>query len=264
MGADAPRPLIIPGGQRCGSTWLASYLDSHPRVSLARPRRPEPKVFLDPNADAGTWWRRCSPAEPDGNDRTGLPAPQWVLEKSTSYLERPETIARIERHLSDVRVVVVLRDPVERAISNWRFSTFNGLEDRPAEVALDPEHTPNGDAVTNDDGNSPGNVQPRRYLQRGRYSELLLPWSDRFGDRLHVVVLEELLHRETARTTLLRELGVAPTAAHPPGSVNASTDRVPVSQGVRDRLAEYYRPHRRPLEELLNRALPWGDPVPRD
>ena len=46
MGADAPRPLIIPGGQRCGSTWLASYLDSHPRVSLARPRRPEPKVFL--------------------------------------------------------------------------------------------------------------------------------------------------------------------------------------------------------------------------
>ncbi len=216
-------------------------------------------MFLDPNAGAADWWRRCSPQD-TGDDGSAT----WVAEKSTSYLERPEVIGRIWTELSDVEVVAVIRDPVERAISNWRFSTFNGLEDRPAEVALDPEHTPNGDAVTNDDGNSPGNVQPRRYLQRGRYSELLLPWSDRFGDRLHVVVLEELLHRETARTTLLRELGVAPTAAHPPGSVNASTDRVPVSQGVRDRLAEYYRPHRRPLEELLNRALPWGDPVPRD
>ncbi len=259
MTVPGARPLIIPGGQRCGSTWLARFLDSHPEINLARPYRPEPKVFLDPNAGAADWWRRCSPQD-TGDDGSAT----WVAEKSTSYLERPEVIGRIWTELSDVEVVAVIRDPVERAISNWRFSTFNGLEDRPAEVALDPEHTPSGDAVTNDDGNSPGNVQPRRYLQRGRYSELLLPWSDRFGDRLHVVVLEELLHRETARTTLLRELGVAPTAAHPPGSVNASTDRVPVSQGVRDRLAEYYRPHRRPLEELLNRALPWGDPVPRD
>lgn len=144
------RPLIIPGGQRCGSTWLARFLDSHPEINLARPYRPEPKVFLDPNAGAADWWRRCSPQD-TGDDGSAT----WVAEKSTSYLERPEVIGRIWTELSDVEVVAVIRDPVERAISNWRFSTFNGLEDRPAEVALDPEHTLNGDAVTNDDGNSP-------------------------------------------------------------------------------------------------------------
>ena len=258
MGADAPRPLIIPGGQRCGSTWLASYLDSHPRVSLARPRRPEPKVFLDPNADAGTWWRRCSPAEPDGNDRTGLPAPQWVLEKSTSYLERPETIARIERHLSDVRVVVVLRDPVERAISNWRFSVANGLEHRDVAVALDPERAVD---ATDDATDDAGTVRPRRYLQRGRFAELLQPWMVAFGHRLHVVVLEELLADADEGTRLCRALGLSPEASAPAGSVNASLDDTPVPQSVRDALGEYYRPLQAPLKELLGRSLPWG-PTP--
>ena len=250
MGIEAPRPLIIPGGQRCGSTWLASYLDSHPRVSLARPRRPEPKVFLDPEADADTWWRRCSPSVADAS-RTGLPTSEWVLEKSTSYLERPETIARIDRHLPGVRVVVVLRDPVERAISNWRFSVANGLEDRDVAVALDPGRT--GDV--HDD---PCTVRPRLYLQRGRFAELLDPWMATFGERLHIVVLEELLADAREGERLCRTLGLSPEATAPAGAVNASLDDAPIPRSVRDALREYYRPLQAPLEWLLGRSLPWG------
>jgi len=56
-------------------------LDSHPEINLARPYRPEPKVFLDPNAGAADWWRRCSPQD-TGDDGSAT----WVAEKSTSYL----------------------------------------------------------------------------------------------------------------------------------------------------------------------------------
>ena len=251
MGIDAPRPLIIPGGQRCGSTWLASYLDSHPRVSLARPRRPEPKVFLDPHGDADTWWRRCSPGGPDPSPRTGLPTLRWVLEKSTAYLERPETIARIDRHLPGVRVVVVLRDPVERAISNWRFSVANGLEDRDVDVALDPGRTGDVDE-------DPCTVRPRMYLQRGRFAELLHPWMATFGDRMHIVVLEELLADAREGERLCRTLGLSPEATAPAGAVNASLDDAPIPRSVRDALREYYRPLQAPLEWLLGRSLPWG------
>jgi hypothetical protein len=148
-----------------------------------------------------------------------------VLEKSTSYLERPETIARIDRHLSGVRVVVVLRDPVERAISNWRFSVANGLEDRDVAVALDPEQGRRPDDDATDDA---GTVRPRRYLQRGRFAELLHPWMATFGDRLHVVVLEDLLADADEGERLCRALGLSPEASAPAGPVNASLDDTPI------------------------------------
>lgn len=250
-------PLIIPGGQRCGSTWLASYLGSHPRVSQALPLRPEPKVFLDPEADAVTWWRRCAPPA----DR----AAQWVLEKSTSYLERPETVLRIDRHLPDARVVVILRDPVERAISNWRFSVANRLEDRDAAVALDPDLVEPDDrhgavraGTAGSAGTAADTIRPRHYLQRGRFAEVLGPWVDTLGDRLHVVVLEELLADPAVGEGLCGALGLSPEATAPQEPVNASADPAPIPGAVRDRLGEYYRPLQAPLEELLGRSLPWG------
>src|SRR3712207_7986704 len=51
-------------------------------------------------------------------------------EKSTSYLELPAAVARITAVLGRPRIVVQLRDPVARAVSNWGFSRGHGLEDR--------------------------------------------------------------------------------------------------------------------------------------
>ena len=79
--------------------------------------------------------------------------------------------------LGEAHVVVVLRDPVERAVSNWRFSTENGLETRPLEdgAAREPGRpAPWDPAVTS--------VSPFAYLERGRYVDYLEPWVGAFPD----------------------------------------------------------------------------------
>lgn len=245
----AARPLIIPGGQRCGSTWLLRFLSAHPAVAFSPPVRPEPKVFLKADADRSAWWARCG--------STVQAHHSWVVEKSTSYLERPQVIDRIDRHLPDAHVLVILRDPVERAISNWRFSVSNGLEDRGADVALATESP--GD--THSSPVEQPNADARNYLRRGRYVELLAPWRERFDGRITIVVLEDLAADETARLSLCSQLGIQThRTAPPPANTSVATETI--DPRVRARLRSYYAPLQPELEVILGRAL-WSDDVDR-
>ena len=97
--------------------------------------------------------------------------------------------------LGEVHVLAILREPVKRAVSNWRFSTDNGLETRRLETALsenlagprpwDPSRT---------------SVSPFAYLERGRYVDYLDPWMSAFPATSQVLFLEELWRTATSRT----------------------------------------------------------------
>ena len=123
--------FLVIGGQRCGTTYLHTMLDAHPDITMARPARPEPKVFLDAEKSARGlgWYRETYFAHAAGEARWG--------EKSTSYIESAEAASRAAEVLGDADILVLLRDPVVRAVSNWRFSTDNGFETRPLAEAFE-------------------------------------------------------------------------------------------------------------------------------
>jgi hypothetical protein len=217
---------------------------------MARPTRPEPKVFL---ADLGpgqdhawyvdTWFRDATPG-------------QVLGEKSTSYLDRPDAIPRVKALLGDVPLVVQLRDPVDRAVSHWRFSTTSGLEQRPlAEVleanlagplAWDPALT---------------SVSPYAYLERGRYVEAIRPWREAFGDLLHVQFLEELLADPARLADTLAHVGAGPDVGEVTREpVNESDVPAPtLDPALRTALRRYFAESDRELEAVTGRRPPWTD-----
>ena len=244
------RYFVIIGAQRSGTTYLHRVLDEHPEIAMARPARPEPKVFLDDDVlERGQAWY----------EQTYFGGQQHVPlhgEKSTSYLERPDAIERIASCLDEVDVMVLLRDPVERAISNWRFSKNGGLEERPLEQAL-VENLAGG----RDWDRSATSVSPFAYLERGRYAEQLQPWIGRFGQRLHVLFTEEVVGRAEGVTGVYRALGV--DDSYRPASlterVNASGE-VPqdaVSEDVLREVEAWFADSDRALRGLIGRPLPW-------
>lgn len=213
--------------------------------------RPEPKVFLDVHADRNVWWDRCSTT-----DRTRS---MYLVDKSTSYLECDGVPDRILRELPESRVLVVLRNPTERAISNWQFSTDHGYENRPSEIALDPSgaatftghHTGSLPAVS---------VDPHDYVRRGQYAKLLTPWIGRFHGQLDVVIFEELVASAAARDRLTKSLGLHGPGTPPLVPVNASSGTGHVPPSVRAKLDEFYVPYHNDLERLIGRQVNWLSP----
>jgi hypothetical protein len=222
-------------------------LDAHPEITMARPARPEPKVFCDDEASArGAEWYRATyfaHATPD----------QMLGDKSTSYLEDPEAPARAAAVLGSPHVLVVLRDPVKRAISNWRFSTENGLEQRPLEQAIEENLT---SSTAWDRGLT--SVSPFAYLERGRYIDYLAPWADRFPETTHVVFLDELIEQEAAVADLWTALGVATVPGRLETTANESDGPPPASTGeLWGRVRAYFASSDRDLSARLDRDLPW-------
>jgi hypothetical protein len=218
---------------------------------MARPARPEPKVFLSPEvvARGRQWYEATYFAHTTTESLLG--------EKSTSYLEDADAAGRARAVLGSADIVVSLRDPVERAVSNWRFSRANGLEQRPLERALADNLT-----GTTDWDRSATSVSPYAYLERGRYADYLLPWLDAFPPAsVHVRFVEE--QRDPAGTLrqLYAALGVDPGVValnrHP--RERRSDGPTPgLSRELRSRLRAYFRPADERLRELLGRELPWS------
>lgn len=249
MTDHSPRHALVIGAQRCGTTYLATALDAHPQVTLARPARPEPKVFCDEAlaARGAEWYRRTWFAH--ARDERVL------VDKSTSYLEDPQAPARAAAVLGDPHVVALLRDPVQRAVSHWRFSTGHGLETRDLETALRAD-------LVEEQPWDPGrtSVSPFAYLRRGRYADHLAPWLATFGADVHVVLLEELLADPAVLRDLLEALGVDPALAPPPdpGPVNASEGERPVwGDAFLGTVQEYFEHSNEALAAQLGRRLPW-------
>ncbi len=247
------RHFLVIGAQRCGTTYLHELLADHPEIAMARPFRPEPKVFLaDEVVERGVEWY----------ERTWFPhagTAGLLGEKSTSYLESPEAVTRVVAVLDRPQIVVQLRDPVERAVSNWSFSRSHGMEDRSVTEAL----------TRNLDGPLPWDrqatsVSPHAYLERGRYAEYLTPWLDAFPGLVRVQFLEDLVGSPDRVGELYEWLGV--DAGVRPDSLGHRVNQAEppedsLDAGLVDRLRDYFNDSDRALAGLLGRELPWHNPV---
>lgn len=238
--------FFLVGVQRCGTTWLARRLGRLPGVEMAAPERPEPKYFLrhDPGPGGVAHYLTAH--------FSGRPA-RARGEKGTSYLDHPHSWAAMLRAFPDARFVVVLRDPVERAVSHWRFSADCGWETLPAEQALCDEALErrpyDADRVS---------TSPYAYLSRGRYAEPLSRLFESVGrERVAVAFLEELRTDPQALGLLASFVGAEPGPL-PTGwdrPVNKSDGR-PVPEAVYGWLARYYAAPNAALAVLLGRPLP--------
>lgn len=111
------------GAMRSGTTWLDNILRSHPRIWL--PTRRKEVHFFDNFYDRGvTWYEKFFPAEGDAAayDRIG--------EMTPKYLYHPDVPGRIRDTLPEADFLIVLRNPVDRAYSHYKYELQNTGVDR--------------------------------------------------------------------------------------------------------------------------------------
>ena len=190
--------LIIVGAQRSGSTYLYHVLNNHPQVVMAQPVRPEPKFFLNDQlvARGKTYYERTY-------FRAWGEETRYFGEKSTSYIESVEAAQRIHHFYPDVRILMILRDSVMRAYSNYRFSVANQLEQLTFKEALEaePERIKKAKFSTS--------VNPYAYRTRGHYIDYVEAYLNIFNaSQLEILIFEEFVGKLASVQALYRWLGI--------------------------------------------------------
>src|SRR5215469_15817261 len=172
--------VIIAGAPRSATTWLYMLAKLHPQLAMAEPRVPEPKFFLvDELFERGLEYYSA-------NWFAALPSDRLLGEKSANYLESPAAAERIYHSLPRAKLIFVLRNPVDRAYSNYLWSCQNGLEVESFERALALEEQ-------RERALPPGLrfARPHAYFSRGLYIRHLARFFNRFPRQQMLVLRHE-------------------------------------------------------------------------
>jgi hypothetical protein len=130
------------------------------------------------------------------------PAGSRGLDGSTSYLWDADAAPAIAERQPDADIIVMVRDPVERAHSHYLGNMRQGFERRSFGEAVEEELAASGDTLWQ-----------LSYVACGRYAHQLRRFTDRFA-RVHLLVFEEFTRDPASRLTELAEkLGVSPVVA---------------------------------------------------
>lgn len=178
--------FVVVGAQKAGTTALFDYLSEDPSIFLP----PEKEVhFFDD--DARDWG---SGEYQDYHQRFELGAGKIRGEVTPIYMYWPRSMERIRDYNPDIRIVCLLRDPIERAWSHWRMETARGVELEPFSVAIR-----RGRQRLFVD--QPwGSHRVHSYVERGFYGEQLTRIFGLFPRRQVLVLRNEDLEDQPQRT----------------------------------------------------------------
>jgi hypothetical protein len=251
--------FILIGAQRCGTTSLFRALAAHPQVMPPTFRKGV--NYFDLNYHRGAqWYRGHFPLTEIARLRAGRHGPLVAFEASGYYLYHPQAAERLGHDIPTVKLVVMLRDPVERAFSAHKHEFARGYEQEDFPRALELE-----------DGRLAGEIERiladpayesfahrhHSYRHRGQYAEQLERVYE-FFPRAQVHVIDSAAYfsqpaQEYRR--LLAFLGLRPF--EPAFAAVNSRPSPPIDAGCRRRLQGHYQPHDERLAKLLGRQPGW-------
>ena len=251
----AVRPLpdfLILGAQKAGTTALYAYLRRHPDIT--GPSWKEVSYFDRHYARGPSWYR--------GNFPNLLRSRgELVGEASPSYLFHPLGPERVKELVPEARLIALVRNPVDRALSHYNHELALGRESLSFEEALAAEEERLDGEVERlcaDPRYFSRAWWSHTYKARGRYAEQLERWLEVFPqEQLLILPSEELLAEpEQAHGRVLEFLGAAPQAldAYPRVFERRYEGMRP---NTRAELACYFAEPNRRLYELLGRDLGW-------
>lgn len=254
----APTFLVV-GVQRCGTTSLFRALAAHPEI--VRPVFHKGINYFDLSYERGwSWYQGHFPLRRSWLSRT---QPSRVaFEASGYYLYHPLAIPRIARDLPDVRLLVMLRDPVERAFSAYKHERARGDERESFEVAIEREDerlSGEAERMVREPGYASYEYRHHGYLNRGRYADQLEKAMAHIPrERIHIVDSGQFFAEPAgAYRQITRFLGLkdfVPTAFDQYNARPGAMD-----PAIRERLREHFAPHDARLAQLNGRRLSWMD-----
>ncbi len=171
--------FLVLGTQKGGTTSLHKLLEQHPNIFL--PKCKEVQYFTLYSNKNRNWY--ANHFKEAGHN-------QLIGDITPYYLFHPKAPKRIKKLLPKAKLITLLRDPVERAISQYFHAKRNGFETLDLERALKEEKN----RLKN---NNEYSHQKHSYVSRSRYLEQLDRYKKLFSPNQHLILKSEDLFNNT-------------------------------------------------------------------
>lgn len=244
--------FVIIGTQRGGTTSLHRYLGAHPRVSTPSTKELH---FITDHFERGLDWYL-------GQFPDGL-APGTLIGEATPYaIFHPLAPRRLREIAPEAKVIVLLRNPVDRAYSHYLLERARGDELLEFSAALDAEPQRLKDEEAKLSHDPAYRSKPHKhysYMARGDYLPQLTRWFDFFPREQFLVVRSEDLYQRSAETyaRVAEFLGLEAALAVP-FTVHNPSSGPPLAPKIRGQLARHFAPLNARLPDLLGWDPGWS------
>jgi hypothetical protein len=281
--------LFLVGAAKAGTTSLYGELARHPAIYMSPMKEPHFFSQIEPAPGRKAFFPHVTDEDEYLALFEGATSEELLGEASTSYLWDAQAAERIKRAVPEARILIMLRNPVDRAYSQYWNDVREGIERRSFL-----------DALVEEQRSGPGRWGVSSlHIDCGRYADQVERYLERFGARVQVLFFEDFVgHEADTIADVYSFLGVGPpTAGAAPRQMNpASLPRnrlsaallasgklrrairatvprplrgrmragllrratpPPMDPAARALLIEIYRPEVGRLAELLGRPVPW-------
>ncbi|NEP80265.1 MAG: sulfotransferase domain-containing protein [Okeania sp. SIO3B3] len=258
--------FIIIGAQKSGTTSLYNYMIEHPQILPAAQKELHffnwrSKRGNRETAEGVDWYLSQFPTIASGKDLiTGEATPDYLLD--------PYTPQKMFKLLPDVKLIVILRNPVDRAISQYYHN--RSIKKRMMEplsfqkaIEKEPERINNEKSKLMLDENYRSLFHRKySYLERGIYIEQLEKWMGIFPRENFLILKSELFfeNRDLTLRQVFNFLGLPDhqvTNKKKYNDLHSKKFYKPISEKIRSNLAAYFKPYNQKLEEYLGMKFNW-------
>ncbi len=255
---------LIVGTKRGGTTSMARWLIDHPHVSPLFPSRETRKgtYYFDVNYSRGeAWYRSHFPTRASLAVKSRIAGRRVIVGEATPYyLAHPHAPIRARRYAPNARIVILVRDPVERAYSHWQERTRNGVETLSFAdaIAAEPARIDGEwEAMMSDPGYVSYNHQHFGYMAQSEYHSFVQTWLDLWPANQVLILRSEDLYQSPATTyqQVLDYLHLDPIL--PSFRAYNRHTKVDMDPELREELQIRMAPSIAKLEELLDRPMNW-------
>jgi len=249
------------GAQKAGTTSLFEYLLQHPSIPNNIPKDIR---FFDKYYHKGTnWYRQYFPLKLHNYFGKSLQRRNFLVGDGTErYLDHPHAPERIKKLTPNAKLIVLLRNPIDRAYSHYNFNLIRDIETRSFKDALEAEKKTNNEfeKMQRDDSYYNDDYFRHAYLDRSTYVNKLKRWMSVFPKEQFLIIQSEEFFKNPSEVynKVLKFLGLPKweLAEYKQYKKNPA-NILPIAPEHRKQLVEYFRPHNQRLYKLIDTIFDW-------
>ena len=255
--------FYILGAEKCGTSSLFIYISEHP--SSLHPISKEPKFFGKYYGRGLNWYRVGFPFKFQKYYANNIKQKKLLTGDATvRYLDNPNVPDRIKQVTPNAKFIIMLRNPIDRAYSQYNMMVHDGVENLTFEEALEQEEER---AITHfkkmqlDHNYYSDDYFYFGYTHRGIYVDKIKFWMEHFPkENFQIIKSEDFFQdpSEIYKETLdflqlenydLKQYKTVGTIAYKDPTMNEKT---------RENLIEFFKPHNNRLESFLGIKFDWN------